>query len=251
VFTKNNQLLQAFKDFKEMIARLKQSEALRIELLAQVTHELKTPVTIISGLLQALRDQVVTGEEARQFLEICYQETTHLQKMMEDLLDFNAFLTGALPVRKRLSNLNNLIEGIISQWLLGQEKKGITVIPRLPARELKLSTDPLRLRQILYNLLNNAKEACPEGGKVKIEVRLDEKDKEIKIDVKDNGPGIPPSDQELIFERFFRGPAQKSRRRGLGLGLPFSKLMAQALGGDLYLKETSAQGTTFTLTLPK
>lgn len=243
-----DELIQAFKT---MAARLKQLEALRAELLAQLSHELKTPVTIIGGLLQALRDQVVTGDEAREFLELAHQETAHLQRMIEDLLDFNAFLTGALPVEKRPVSLNPLIAEMITQWLRGQEKEGITINTRLPAGKLRLATDPLRLRQILYNLLNNAKQAYPGGGKVEIEVILREKDKAIEIEIKDNGPGIPPAEQELIFERFFRGHAKKNRVRGLGLGLPFSKLIAQALGGDLRLKETSARGTTFILTLPK
>jgi signal transduction histidine kinase len=82
-------------------------------------------------------------------------------------------------------------------------------------------------------------------------VTIDETKDEIRINVKDNGPGISIAEQGLIFERFFRGGAKKDRVRGMGLGLPFSKMMAQALGGDLYLKSTSALGTTFTLTLKK
>ncbi|NLC53917.1 MAG: HAMP domain-containing histidine kinase [Firmicutes bacterium] len=244
--TELHELIRAFND---MTARLRQLEALRTELLAGVTHELKTPVAAISGLLQAVRDQVVTGTEAQEFLAIAAKETTRLQRMIEDLLAFNAFAAGELRVEKTLCPLNTLVQEIADQWLLGQEEGRVKIKVQPRPEDPIITTDPLRLRQILYNLFNNAQQALPAGGK--IEVTFDETKDEIRINVRDNGPGIPPAEQGLIFERFFRGGSKKDRVRGMGLGLPFSKMMAQALGGDLDLTNTSAQGTTFTLTLKK
>ena len=246
---RETELYELIRAFNDMVARLRQLEALRTELLAGVTHELKTPVAAISGLLQAVRDQVVTGTEAQEFLTIGVKETTRLQKMIEDLLAFNAFAAGELRVEKTLCHLNALVQEIADQWLLGQDDGQVTIkVQHLP-EDLKIATDPLRLRQILYNLFNNAQQAMTAGGK--IEVTFNETKAEIRINVKDNGPGIPSAEQGLIFERFFRGGAKKDRQRGMGLGLPFSKMIAQAIGGDLYLKSTSAQGTTFILTLKK
>lgn len=260
---RENEIYELIQAFNHMAARLRQLEALRTELLAGVTHELKTPVAAISGLLQAVRDQVVTGAEAQEFLTLALKETTRLQKMIADLLDFNAFITGELRVQKTLCPLNTLVQEIVAQWLLGQEEgrpeaggpetERIKIAVHLPPEKLRIATDPLRLRQILYNLFNNAQQAVQQARPTegKIEVALYATADEIRIDVADNGPGIPPSEQELIFERFFRGRAKKDRVRGVGLGLPFSKMMAQALGGDLYLKSTSPQGTTFTLALKR
>jgi signal transduction histidine kinase len=246
---KEKEIYELIESFKDMADRLRQLEALRTELLAGVTHELKTPVTSISGLIQAIRDEVVTGDEAKEFLEICSKETTRLQKMVEDLLDFNYFVTGDIKVEKKQLDLNRLVEEISYQWLIGQDENTISIETKRPDKELVCDTDAMRLRQILYNLFNNAKQVFVNNGK--IGVSLYETDIDIRIDVADNGPGIPPEEQELIFERFFRGKGKKDRVHGLGLGLSFSKMIARALGGDLILKNSSAIGSTFTIILTK
>lgn len=244
---KEQEIFELISSFKEMAERLRQLEAIRTELLAGVTHELKTPVTSISGLIQAVKDEVVTGEEAKEFLGICAKETAKLQHMVEDLLNFNYFAAGDIKVNKEVHNINELVQEISYQWLLGQEEDKVVLQTWLPDKTLTAATDALRLQQILYNLFNNAKQAMIDNGQ--IDVFLYEQDEEIRIDVKDNGRGIPAEEQELIFERFFRGKEKKDKVRGLGLGLSFSKMMARALGGDLVLKNSSLEGTTFTLIL--
>jgi len=102
---------------------------------------------------------------------------------------------------------------------------------------------------VLTNLLNNAKQAVGKKGTIKLV--LYETDSDMRLDVKDDGQGIPLAEQSLVFERFFRGSNKKDKVRGLGLGLSFSRMIAKALGGDLVLGESSPQGSTFTLILPK
>jgi len=244
---REKEMYELIDSFKEMADRLRQLEEMRTELLAGVTHELKTPVTSISGLVQAVKDEVVTGEEAKEFLNICVKETGRLQKMVEDLLDFNSFAIGDIRVRKEEIDMNMLIQEITHQWLITQEEDAVQLSTRVPGHSIMIATDPLRVQQILYNLLNNAKQSTIGNGR--IEVTLQEAEEGLRIDVKDNGMGVPPEEQPLIFERFYRGEEKKHRVRGLGLGLPFSKLMARALGGDLQLQESSSQGTTFTFTI--
>ncbi len=244
---REKEMYELIDSFKEMADRLRQLEEMRTELLAGVTHELKTPVTSISGLVQAVKDEVVTGEEAKEFLNICVKETGRLQKMVEDLLDFNSFAIGDIRVSKEWIDMNMLVQEITHQWLITQEEDAIQLQTRVPAHSVTIATDPLRVQQILYNLLNNAKQAVIGNGR--IEVTLHEAQEGIRIDVKDNGMGVPLEEQPLIFERFYRGEEKKHRVRGLGLGLPFSKLMARALGGDLRLQESSSQGTIFSLTI--
>lgn len=245
---KETEIYELIQSFKDMIDRLKQLEMMRTELLAGVTHELKTPVTSISGLVQAVKDDIVTGEESKEFLEICTRETARLQKMVEDLLDFNSFAVGDFKVNKETQHMKELIQEITHQWRIVQEEEMLQLATKLPEHDVMAATDPLRVQQILYNLLNNAKQAVSVDGL--IEVSLYQLGQELRIDVKDNGVGIPDEEQHLIFERFFRGEEKKIRVRGLGLGLPFSKMMAKSLGGDLLLKESSPAGTTFTLVLP-
>ena len=245
---KEKEIYELSDSFKKMASRLEQLEALRTELLAGVTHELKTPVTAISGLIQAVKDEVVTGDDAKDFLNISQKEVVRLQKMVEDLLDFNSFAAGKVRITKEMINLGDCLHEILHQWeLLQEEVPKINMI--LPSHELFVSTDPLRLQQIVINLLNNAKQAC--RANCKIEVKAYEMETSISIDIKDNGNGIPIEEQPLIFERFYRGNNKRHKVHGLGLGLTFSKLIAKALNGDLVLKESTEHGTIFTIYLPK
>lgn len=246
---KEKEIYDLTESFKNMADRLRQSEMMRTELLAGVTHELKTPVASIGGLIQAVNDEVVTGKEAREFLEMSIKETNKLQKMIEDLLDYNSFVVGAMKVRKQETNMNNLIQEIVYQWKIAQEHETVRVDTHVPQMAILYQTDPVRIQQILYNLLNNARQSLEDIGQ--IDVTLYEVEDGIRIDVKDNGTGITEEEKNIIFERFYRGQSKKNKVRGLGLGLPFSKAIARGLGGDVYLMETSSGGSTFTLSLPR
>lgn len=245
---KEQEVYDLIQSFKEMSNRLQTLETLRTELLAGVTHELKTPVTSISGLLQALNDDIVTGEEAKEFLVLSLNETTKMKKMVEDLLAFNSFAANAIPVNKESHSINKFMDDFIHQWEVIQEDETIDMVFIPLKKDRIVQIDPIRLQQILTNLLNNAKHAIE--GKGRIKVALAEMNNELTIDIKDSGSGIPPDEQDLIFERFFRGEGKKYKIRGLGLGLPFSKMIAQSLGGDLVLLNSSSSGTTFRITLP-
>ncbi|MDF2678872.1 MAG: sensor histidine kinase [Brevibacillus sp.] len=247
--SRETEIYELIHSFKEMADRLRQLEMMRTELLAGVTHELKTPVTSISGLVQAVKDDIVTGVEAKEFLEICSKETARLQKMVEDLLDFNSFAVGDIRIRRESQNVYELVQEITHQWRIVQEEDTVALHVDKPATDIIVSTDPLRIQQVLYNLLNNAAQATLPGGR--IDVSLSETDQEIRIVVKDNGMGIPVAEQPFVFDRFYRGEAKKHTVRGLGLGLSFSRMIAQALGGNLVLTNSSEVGTTFTLILRK
>ncbi|MGG1572240.1 HAMP domain-containing sensor histidine kinase [Fictibacillus sp. NRS-1165] len=226
--------------FEEMTQRLTQLEKLRAELLAGVTHDLKTPVTSISGLIQAVRDGIVTGEERQEFLDITLKEIGRLQTMIADLLDFNSLSAGAFTIHPETCNLNELIPIIIREWSVTQQSD-IHCSVNVPDELIYKKTDPLRLQQILINLLNNAVQAMNGNGRITVSVS------ERSIDVADTGTGIPENEQPYIFERFFRGEKKKLKVRGLGLGLPFSRMLAKALGGNLILKESSPNGSTFSM----
>lgn len=241
---KELEIYELVTSFKEMTSRLTQLEQMRAELLAGVTHDLKTPVTSISGLVQAVRDGVVTGEERQEFLDITLKEIQRLQTMISDLLEFNSLAAGAFTIRTENCDMNKLVEDIGRQWQVTQnEPIDLKVIT--PNDTIHAMTDPLRLQQILINLLNNSYQAMSHGGTISLILS------EGRIDVKDNGTGIPEEEQGLVFERFFRGEKKKLKVRGLGLGLPFSKMLARSLGADLILKESNPNGTTFSLVWEK
>ncbi|MFO1442528.1 HAMP domain-containing histidine kinase [Bacillus sp. Bva_UNVM-123] len=246
---KEQEVYELVSSFKDMANRLEKLESLRTELLAGVTHELKTPVTSISGLLQALNDEVVTGEEAKEFLSLSLIETAKMKKMVEDLLAFNSFAANAIPVTDEIHLIHELLSKYLYQWEVVHEDEQIEISLTLLSNNIKVKVDSIRLQQIVTNLLNNAKQAMNGPGKIKL--ILTETVDQVMLDVKDSGPGIPTNEQKLIFERFYRGEGKKYKVRGLGLGLPLSKMIAHSLGGDLMLIESSSEGTTFRLILPK
>lgn len=251
--SKAEEVHELVSSFKEMSNRLEQLESLRSELLAGVTHELKTPVTSISGLLQALNDGVVTGDEAKAFLEISLKETTKMRMMVEDLLAFNSFVANAVPLNLEEVSLNNVVETIVYSWniSLEEEVKGIKITTSLLETDEKVEIDVTRLEQIIVNLLNNAKQAIQLSNKGKIEVSALLNKNEVYIDIANDGPEIPLEEQNDIFERFYRGEGKKFRIRGLGLGLSLSKMIAQAMNGDLYLRKSDSERTVFRISLPR
>lgn len=245
---KEEEVFELVSSFKEMAVRLQQLEKTRTELLAGVTHELKTPVTSISGLLQAVRDGVVTGEDANEFIRMALVETTKMKTMVGDLLAFNSFAVDAIPVKLVVTNVNNLIQDAVTHWEVLQDDDVVKVQMHLLEDPIKVQADIVRLQQILTNLLTNARQAMHEGI---ITVSLAQTVNNVLVRVQDSGSGIPEVEQSLVFERFYRGENKKYAVRGLGLGLPLSKMMAQSIGGDLRLVESNATGTCFEIKLLK
>lgn len=246
---KAEEVHELIHSFKEMSQQLQKLESLRTELLAGVTHELKTPVTAISGLLQAINDGVVSKEEAKEFLEISLKETAKMKMMVEDLLAFNAFAANAVSVSMDIHSINKLVDDAVHQWEVGQALDGLDIQVTLLQDEANIRVDSARFQQVMTNLLNNAKQAVDPPGKIEIIVK--KTINTFQIDIKDTGTGIPKEEQSLIFERFYRGHKKKYQVGGLGLGLPFSKMVARAMDGDLELIESNPSGTTFRITFPK
>ena len=244
--TREEEIYELVESFKAMTSRLKQSDKMRAEFLAGVTHDLKTPVTSISGLIQAVKDDVVTGEESKEFLDISLKETQRLQRMIEDLLEYNSVSAGAFKIQLEQENMNQFIQEISHRWKVTQEDKKFTLQVDVPDQVLTGQIDTLRMQQIIINLLNNAKQAIEEEGSIKICLYKEDRSV-IGIDIIDDGRGIPKHEQEFIFEPFYRGENKKLEVRGLGLGLPYSKMLAKAQNGDLFLKESTEEGTIFTL----
>jgi signal transduction histidine kinase len=241
VDAKELEIYELFISFKEMAMRLNQLEDLRTEMLAGITHELKTPLTSIRGLVYAVKDKIVTGEEADEFLGISITETDRLQHMVNELLDFNAFVAGVI-------SLKALIREIVYQWSIIHQNDDFSLQVHLPDAQLEATGDTSRIQQIMINLLNNSKEAMATAGTIDVTLYQEFPDR-VAVDVRDNGCGIPPAEQTFIFERFYRGDDKKHKLRGLGLGLAFSSSLAKAMDGELRLKESSTNGTTFTLIL--
>ncbi|QUL55813.1 HAMP domain-containing histidine kinase [Paenibacillus tritici] len=248
---KEREIHELLVSFQEMAAKLQQFEQSRAIMLAGVSHELKTPVTSIKGLLHAVREGVVEGEEAGEFLDIALLETGRLQHMVADLLDYNALTAGMVAVRNDKLEAAPLLEEILYQWKLTQSEDVCEPILHLPESPLLLRGDPLRIQQIIVNLLNNSVQAKAPDRRLQLKLTLTATPQGMaEIIVSDNGPGIHPDNRERIFDAFFRSSGKQSVLRGLGLGLTFSRLLAEAMGGTLELGSTPQQGCSFVLRLP-
>lgn len=248
---KEREIHELLVSFQEMAGKLQQFEQSRAVMLAGVSHELKTPVTSIKGLVHAVREGVVDGEEAQEFLDIALLEANRLQRMVADLLDYNALAAGIVALRHDRLDAAPLLAEIVYQWKLTQSEDVCEPLLQLPENPLFLRGDPLRIQQIIVNLLNNSVQAIRPGSTLQLTIELAAApDGNAEITVRDNGIGIPWNNSDRIFEAFFRSSDKQSTLRGLGLGLTFSRLLAEAMGGTLVLGSTGEQGCSFVLTLP-
>ncbi|WP_074082853.1 HAMP domain-containing sensor histidine kinase [Paenibacillus sp. P32E] len=248
---KEREIHELLLSFQEMAGKLQQFEQSRAVMLAGVSHELKTPVTSIKGLVHAVREGIVEGEEASEFLDIALLEAGRLQRMVADLLDYNALAAGIVAIRHDRLDAVPLLEEVVYQWKLTQSEEVCEPVLQLPEQPLFLRGDPLRIQQILVNLLNNSVQAKATGHTLQLTLRLEANPEGYAvITVTDNGPGISEENSERIFEPFFRSSDKQSTLRGLGLGLTFSRLLAKAMGGSLRLGDRPEQGCAFVITLP-
>ncbi|MDI4647279.1 sensor histidine kinase [Cohnella hashimotonis] len=247
---KEKELHELLVSFGAMAARLGRLEALRTELLAGVTHELKTPVASIRGLISAVRDEVVKGAEAAEFLDISLAQTRKLEVMVDDLLEFNAFASGSVVIRSEPIDLGKLLAEVVYQWGLPDWNGGLNLTTALPDEPALIDGDAGRIQQIVVNLLNNAGQAMGGSGSIKLSIVPQQAERMYEIVVEDDGPGIPEEEQERIFERYYRGSGKKLSVGGLGLGLTYCRMLAVAMGGSLALLRSSPQGTAFRLLLP-
>ncbi|OWR31525.1 two-component sensor histidine kinase [Saccharibacillus sp. O23] len=249
--TGERELGELVDSFRSMAGRLHQLEEWRELSLAGVTHELKTPVTSIKGLVMAVREEVVTGEEAKEFLDIALQESGRMERMVADLLDYNAFSSGNVSVRRDRIDLKLLVSEIVYQWKLPHECDSIEIDYDFPAEMIYTTGDALRIQQIVVNLLNNGLQAAHPERPLRLRLTIRESTGRIHVEIADNGTGIREQDRDHVFDRFYRSEQKKRATRGLGLGLTYSRLLARAQGGDLLLRSSGPSGTTFSLELPR
>ncbi|WP_301170260.1 HAMP domain-containing sensor histidine kinase [Brevibacillus nitrificans] len=243
---KESEISQLVHSFDDMTQRLGQLERMRTDLLAGVSHELRTPVTSIRGMIQAVKDGIVTGKEADEFMQISMDEAKRLQTMVNDLLDFTSMEAGAIAKETASVHLASFMHQLVSQWravpAYSEVEVTIVVIPE----EIVWTCDKAHLTQILLNLLNNSAAA----GASSIKIAVEQSKNNLVIDLEDNGKGIPSEEIPFIFERYYRGDSKRKKKYGLGLGLTICRMLAATNGGDVKLLETSTRGTSFRITLP-
>jgi len=230
--------------FNQMSRSLDRQETLRRNLMADIAHELRTPITVIRGDLEALLDGVF--EPTPEALASLHEETLLLSRLVDDLRALAQAEAGQLQLKRETTDLADLLRGVVASFDLQAESQGQTLSLELPVAPLVVDADRQRVRQVVANLVSNALRHAPESGYVTVSASLDLD--EAQISVSDNGPGIATEDLAHLFDRFWRGGTP--RAEGSGLGLAISRELVRAHGGRIWVDSTLNQGTTFHFTLP-
>lgn len=231
------------------ITRLKQLEDLRRDFVANVSHELKTPITSIKGFVETLLDGAYEDHDtAIRFLEIIHHHTNRLNLIIEDLLSLSRLEQDDQSISFELFELAHVLDAVLDVCAPSAQAKGITIEHVIPGEPVAWG-NPSLLEQALVNLVDNAIKYSPEGSRVDVE--LLNPGNHLTMRVRDSGPGIRPQDQPRIFERFYRTDRARSRELGgTGLGLAIVKHIARAHRGEATVESTPGEGSTFVIDVP-
>jgi two-component system phosphate regulon sensor histidine kinase PhoR len=233
---------------------LRQVERMRQDFVANVSHELKTPLAVIKSSVEALADGAVEEPETRvMFLTQVTREADRLEDLIQDLLSLARIESGNLGLEPQAIVLGQAITDCVERHQARAEVKTLTMVERPPAdapADVPAWADPDALRQVLDNLVDNAIKYTPNGGR--ITVRWAATSDSVSFEVADTGVGIPESDLPRIFERFYRVDKARSRAvGGTGLGLAIVKHLVQAMKGHVKVESKFGKGTTFRVELPR
>lgn len=232
------------------VTELRQLEAIRRDFIANASHELKTPLTVIRGLAETLHDDPQMNDEMRQrFMEKLNKQVGRLAELLGDLLSLSRLEDERAHFEMEALDLSAIITECIGDQQASAETKSIELLVQLPETGLPVMGDPSALRQGLGNLLDNALKYTPEGGKVSL--RAEAIDGQALVEIADTGIGIEPEDQARIFERFYRVDKARSRELGgTGLGLSIVKHTVLSHGGEISVESEPGRGSRFRLRIP-
>ena len=223
------------------------SEKARREFLASVTHELRTPLHLIQGYLEAIQDDVIPKNQRGEYIELVLDEAKRLARLVTDLQDINWLERGQIIQRVPL-DLNSFLSDIDQRFQGRAQELGVNL--EIPRGSGELFADPDRLLQVFINLLDNAMGHTPHGKSVRILIK--EEQHQLWLAVQDEGEGIPKEALPFIFDRFFRVNKARSRKDGgMGLGLAIVRQIIEAHGGTIKVESDMGKGTTFWIALPR
>ena len=235
--------------FNTMVDSLESYERRRQEFVANVSHELKTPMTTIGGYIDGMLDGTIPPEKQQHYMQIVSGEVRRLSRLVRNMLDISRLQAmGVEESRMTRFDLGELMSDVIITFEQKINGKGLNVDVELPDRPVWVKAERDGITQVVYNLLDNAIKFCPQGGKLGLFLALE--GGKAKVTVQNSGPTIDPNELPLLFDRFHKADKSRSAdREGWGLGLYIAKTIVGAYGGDIWA--TSENGiTNFIFTLP-
>lgn len=234
------------QSFNDMVARVKASQQTQRDFVANVSHELKTPLTSIQGFSQAILDNATEPSRAAQIIN---DEAGRMRRLVDGLLDLARLDAGQAALQRGPTDLGPILQSVAEKLSLRANEKQVTLkvdIATLPI----IVADGDRLAQVFTNLMDNALKHTPSGGVVSLTARPDSPSGTVSVVVTDTGPGIPAEDVSRIFERFYRVDKSRAAGQGYGIGLAITKEIVQAHSGAIKAESVVGLGTKFTVRLP-
>jgi PAS domain S-box-containing protein len=226
------------------VTELEKLENMRRDYVANVSHELRSPLTSIRGLIEPLMDSIVTDEkDIKRYYEIIYQESLRLSRLVDDIMELSRLQTSDAVIEKTSVNLNSLLDMVYERYRLIDEDIKLIYNPGLLP---KVITNYDRIEQIMVILLDNAFKFTPKGGQ--IEISVVEMESEVLVAVSDNGTGIAEEDIDLVFDRFYKSDRSRTRK-GTGLGLSIAKEILDIMGEKIKVKSKKDNGSSFEFTV--
>lgn len=236
------------RHFNQMAASLAESEKVRQQLIADVSHELKTPLASIKGYMEGLQDGVI--EPTFETFELVHHEAVRLQRLVHDLQELSRAEASQLQIDVALCDAGSIVRSAVD-WLHPQfNSKEVRLTLNLPDQPIQTLADFDRIRQVMLNILGNALQYTPPGGEVM--VGLSNRDGWARFTVRDTGVGLAPDDLAHVFDRFYRVDKSRSRAGGgSGIGLTISRHIVTLHGGTIEAASDGlGKGSTFSFTLP-
>ena len=244
--TRDDEVGEMARTFNAMAEGLQTAEAQRRNLMADVAHELRTPLSNIQGDVEAIRDGVVEADEST--IDTLHQQVLHLAHLIEDLRLLALAEAGALRLDPQAGDVGDLARTSVEAIRPRAEAKSVTLT--MAGGKVPTTTfDGERIGQVIGNLLENAVRHTSEGGSVTVTTEV--VNRNVKVSVRDTGSGIPADEMEQVFERFHRvDPSRTRATGGAGLGLTIAKQLIEAHGGTINVESVLGEGSTFSFELP-
>lgn len=243
---KNRELTQAYRQLRE-------SDRLKKDLTDMVVHDMRVPLTVVVGSLENLTESMeaeLTPKEAK-LLDMAHSSSQMLAQMVDDLLDISKLEAQKAYIRKTKTPVEELVRQAVKQASVLARREKVQLNIDVPNDLPDVSVDVRRVIRVLVNLLGNATQHTPEGGRISLQVSFQPVMKEVMFSVSDTGEGIPKEYHHKIFDKFVQVEPHGSRKRSsTGLGLTFCKLVTEAHGGSIWLDSEPGVGSTFTATFP-
>lgn len=232
--------------FNQMSSQLERAIQARRQMTADIAHDLRSPLTVIQGYTEALSDGKLEGNE--EVYQILHQETQHLSRLVDDLRLLSLADAGELPLALEAIEPKVLLERAQARFQIQSEQRQVQLSVEAPQHLPPIRVDSERMAQILDNLIQNALRYTSPGGKIWLRAALD--NKQIVLQVSDNGSGIAEQDLPRIFDRFYRADSSRSQNGESGLGLAIVKSLVEAQGGKITVESALGKGTTFAIYFP-